>query len=388
MIFINPGFVNISYEDKGLLPLTETVAEPPTRNMSVVAMRDKGRITVKSGAKDVLSDVNTTYLVKTNQEKMILAYYNWSLSWEDLLDFSDCEYRCKLSTDRTQSSEAAILLFEMTSPRRIEIPVLSPHQYTAYATYESPGYHFNQFQAEWDGKFNISMTYRRGSTITYSRYSRSVVQRKEPLEPIDYSAGKTKDLLAYVSNCDSRHYNRLQIIRELSANNLSLDLSGVCGKKHKVCRNLESFNECAAHKQYRFYLSFENSLCEDYITEKFWKVLSSDHYMIPVAMGGKSITDYTRVAPPHSFIHAEQFDNIDQLAQYLNEVAHNATLFNSYHTWRQDYKMERPDTQVPACQLCRVAHLKPDLTARTDFSTWWNKGACRTFYNNEWRMSK
>jgi len=36
--------------------------------------------------------------------------------------------------------------------------------------------------------------------------------------------------------------------------------------------------------QYKFYLAFENSLCTDYITEKFYQTLNRD--IIPVVMGG------------------------------------------------------------------------------------------------------
>ena len=51
---------------------------------------------------------------------------------------------------------------------------------------------------------------------------------------------------------------------------------------------------------YKFYLSFENSLCVDYITEKFWKVLAYD--VVPVVMGDGN---YSRDAPPKSFINVQ-----------------------------------------------------------------------------------
>ena len=55
----------------------------------------------------------------------------------------------------------------------------------------------------------------------------------------------------------------------------------------------------------QFYLAFENSLCRDYITEKFWKVLS--YNVVPVVLNGVNMT---RVAPPHSYIDIKDFDSV------------------------------------------------------------------------------
>ena len=55
----------------------------------------------------------------------------------------------------------------------------------------------------------------------------------------------------------------------------------------------------------QFYLSVENSLCEDYVTEKFWKVLS--YNTIPVLLNGANMT---RHAPPNSYIDIRDFSSV------------------------------------------------------------------------------
>ena len=45
-------------------------------------------------------------------------------------------------------------------------------------------------------------------------------------------------------------------------------------------------------KNYKFYLSFENSLCQDYITEKFFLALYAG--TLPIAYGGLSKSDYEK----------------------------------------------------------------------------------------------
>ena len=57
---------------------------------------------------------------------------------------------------------------------------------------------------------------------------------------------------------------------------------------------------------FQFYLAFENSLCLDYITEKFWKVL--DYNCIPVVFNGVNMSS---LAPRHSYIDLKDFNTIE-----------------------------------------------------------------------------
>ena len=51
---------------------------------------------------------------------------------------------------------------------------------------------------------------------------------------------------------------------------------------------------------------------------------------IPVVFGGSSRRDYDLVAPPHSFIHIEDFDDAQTLADYLHYLATNSTAYSEY----------------------------------------------------------
>ena len=75
------------------------------------------------------------------------------------------------------------------------------------------------------------------------------------------------------------------------------------GKELKCAKNdgpVHNHNnpDCFANtaEQYWFYLAFENSICNDYITEKFWRTL--DLKTVPVVMGGGN---YLRDAPEKVF---------------------------------------------------------------------------------------
>ena len=74
---------------------------------------------------------------------------------------------------------------------------------------------------------------------------------------------------------------------------------------------------------YKFYLSLENALCNDYITEKFWKVLP--YNVIPIVLNG---VDMSTLAPYHSYIDIKDFpsfeggwrDDKEKFFQNLNKI--------------------------------------------------------------------
>ena len=103
----------------------------------------------------------------------------------------------------------------------------------------------------------------------------------------------------------------------------------------------------------KFYFSFENSNCTEYITEKFSNALAN--YAIPIVNGWRD--SYER-ALPGSFIHISDFANAAQLAEYLSGLLANKKEFFKYHEWRLKYEVlpEERGTQMYNllhCQVCQ-----------------------------------
>ena len=69
-------------------------------------------------------------------------------------------------------------------------------------------------------------------------------------------------------------------------------------------RNKGTKSVVVSHSGYfiRFYISFENAICKDYITEKTFNALKLN--TIPIVLGG---VNYRAELPPGSFINAAQF---------------------------------------------------------------------------------
>ena len=100
----------------------------------------------------------------------------------------------------------------------------------------------------------------------------------------------------------------------------------------------------------QFYLALENSLCRDYITEKFWKVLPFD--IIPVVLNGLNMS---KIAPPHSYIDIKEFKSFSgevfhfaytkttffpAFALHIQRVSRDPSLFASYFWWKDFYRIE------------------------------------------------
>ena len=139
------------------------------------------------------------------------------------------------------------------------------------------------------------------------------------------------------------HSKRLQYVRNLERH-ISVDIVGPCGK-HKCtdCNNM-------LRKDYKFYLAFENSICEDYITEKVWRTL--EHDVVPIVLG---VGDYQKHLPPNSYIDIKDFRTQEHLASYLHILDKNDTMYNSYFKWKAHYQLQGSEVGS-GCQLCEYVN--------------------------------
>ncbi|KAK6039135.1 hypothetical protein COOONC_23360, partial [Cooperia oncophora] len=109
---------------------------------------------------------------------------------------------------------------------------------------------------------------------------------------------------------------------------------------------LLSNNVSATH---RFYISFENSLCNEYITEKLYSRISQ--LLVPVVMK-RQIYEGTDI-PSNSFIALDDFNSTKELGDYLNFLRRNNTAYLKYFEWTKDYRIPSTYRSDALCRLCR-----------------------------------
>lgn len=159
-----------------------------------------------------------------------------------------------------------------------------PHQRWIFLLYESPvNSHYDY--SMYNSLFNLTATYRTNSdffSIYYPNSNMIWAKNHAFNTSWDYLSGKTKMAVALISNFKTKF--RLDYIGSLKKY-IDVDVFGACGKP---C----PYSDCRAFiaSKYKFLFAFENSYCEDYISEKFFETLQFD--IIPVVMGSGTYDYY------------------------------------------------------------------------------------------------
>ena len=141
-----------------------------------------------------------------------------------------------------------------------------------------------------------------------------------------------------------------------------MDVFGACGSGR--C------DDCGVEQNYMFYLSFENSLCDDYVTEKLWHWLKRD--IVPVVMGQ---ANYSAIVPPHSVINVMDFAEPADLAAHLKRLMSNETEYLSHFWWKDFYTVETSKSPE-YCKLCQMLHEGDKELPKVveDLEDWWVAG--------------
>ena len=86
--------------------------------------------------------------------------------------------------------------------------------------------------------------------------------------------------------------------------------------------------------------------------------------VVPVVMGGRK-QDYEAAAPPGSFIHVDDFDDVKDLANYLQHLMDNPKLYNQYFRWKGTGHFINTKFW---CRVCAMLHsvIGSGLKARGD----------------------
>ena len=296
---------------------------------------------------------------------------------------SNLALSCKVTSNKSvyESSDAVVFytqgddfkssIKELASLRR---PV--SQSWVMFAT-ESPMNVFSDNLKFLDicGPVNITVTYMQNSDVQSAYYSMVPgVYHGGFNATRNYLEERTRMAAILISNC--RVPQRMEWINKIRQY-IDVQVYGDCGTE---CSKSDIQACMAELKKYKFYLSFENSYCRDYISEK---IISNafENDIVPVVIADVNFTD-TSVIPPRSAINALDFPSVKELTDHMKKVGNNSALYNTYFKWHSNYT--QANTTVYSrrflCPLCR--HLVTNNSTKTYKSVhdWYSKKKlCREY---------
>ena len=239
-------------------------------------------------------------------------------------------------------------------------------------------YNMNISHTRLNGVFNLTATYRRDADIFVPLYGElQYVPDNSKVNITDVLSKKTKTAMWITSNCNTPS-RRMQYVREMKKY-VDVDIFGRCGERCSKGSKygdgpLEWCHSDDDDKEYLFYLSFENSDCKDYVSEKFFKVFKGSRPLVPVVRGA---ADYDVFFPPGSFINANHFEDAKSLALYLKHLSEHLDEYSGFLKAKLEYTLKEVRASYE-CDLCEYLNRR-DVTVRrmyTDMSTWLDRGHC------------
>jgi alpha-1,3-fucosyltransferase len=334
----------------------------------------------------------------SGRHNTILLWRPVSYIWSIKMSLKRCSVAgnsCRLTTDRRQLDVSDAVVFHFRNKSFDRLPTCRrSNQGYVYLNFESAirsrsDYPWGKIPRNF---FNLTATYRLDSDLTGRTYGGYQFKPKKEFaiqhKSNDWTnyyginiTSKTKIAAWFVSNCKTS-INREGYVRELR-NYIPVDVFGKCLENPKSCLR-ERHAECEAmlKRDYLFYLSFENSFCPDYVTEKLYTAFETG--TIPVVFGG---ANYSLFAPPHTYINARDFKTPKLLAEYLIHLRRNLDLYSRYFDWKGKFNLQSSSGWT--CKLCQMLHADLRVTAAKSYEViekwFFDKQKCE---NYQWSSVK
>ncbi|XP_063052148.1 alpha-(1,3)-fucosyltransferase 7-like [Engraulis encrasicolus] len=285
----------------------------------------------------------------------VLIWY-WAFGFNQGISPNVCKERfgipnCMLSDDRSLFPKADFIIFHnrelITGQQRLPLQLpRPPNQGWVWFSIESPPHNGNL--RPFAGMFNYTMSYRRDADffMPYGWLAPRLVGPGMTVE--DFIPKEKSHLACWIVSNYADHHRRTQVYNRLKQV-INVEVYGggaVNGRRVASEDLLPTISHCY------FYLAFENSEFQDYITEKLWKNAFIGG-AVPVVLGPPR-KNYEAMIPKDSFIHVDDFESEEELGQFLKQLAGDRERYTSYFKWKLNYTVTQTSNWLvePECRIC------------------------------------
>ena len=282
---------------------------------------------------------------------------------------------CRLETNRSLLEEAAAVVFHVNGKDMDRFPRRTNRgQLFVYFLREPPPY-ASRFSRKYTDQFNLTMTYLHDSDIPIpiSRVVQRVAGEIVDVKPYHTkypASSRSRDVAWMVSHCDTAS-KRHVYVKALSRY-INVDVYGACGNLR--CAKKQT-SKCMQdlERNYKFYLAFENSVCDDYVTEKLYRTLAYE--IVPIVYGG---ADYRKLSPPNSYINILDYESPKSLAAHLKHLSANDSAYEAFFQWKPYWKFigNNDFLRRGFCRLCEMLNRGDVVKTYRDVHKWYVHGRC------------
>ena len=264
------------------------------------------------------------------------------------------------SADRTQTDTADAVIFHV--PSLASLPLWKPEGqiWIAWSLESSVNYPRLR-DPGFMSRMDLTMTYRQDADSWqpyFMWYPADSFLTTLARPPRPKASGQL--IASFVSSsCDESA--RLAYLAEL-AGSLDLHSYGRRGENRTLAEDRGRESKLEAIAGYKLTVAFENSIDEDYVTEKLFDPLVAGS--VPVYLGAPNIDE---LAPgDHCFINALDFGSPRELAEHLRYLDSDEDAYQAYFAWKnrplrpafqarfERYRRESSWTYVSELVLARI----------------------------------
>lgn len=222
------------------------------------------------------------------------------------------------------------------APDDLPLPRHKQHEW-AFVHEESPMNNYMFSHAVTLKYFNHSSTFRRESDLPITTHSLSSLEYLTERKPVNiatknqYRKKGFAPLLYVHSHCDVAS-DRDSYIRELMKF-IDVDSYGSCVHNKDLPKTLSDPVESMFAdgfldiiSRYKFHLAFENAICDDYITEKLFRVFHVGS--VPVYFGSSTAQDWSPAK--RAIIMVQDFETPEKLALFIKELDTDDNRYEEY----------------------------------------------------------
>jgi len=250
------------------------------------------------------------------------------------------EYKCLFTNDRSYRHHPMLktVFFYGTDfkPYDVPLPRKSGEDWALFHE-ESPKNNPIFSHQVMMSNFNHTSTFRRHSDFPLTtQYIEDLDMVTNPyfLIPLNVKNRMIDDGLAPVayvqSGCDTPA-GRDEWVQEFMKH-VKVDSYGECLNNKRLMEDIKG-SEQMEHKEYisllakyKFIISIENAVCDDYVTEKLWRTLKVG--AVPIYLGAANIEQY--LPNRKSAILVKDFESVEAVAKHVKILHNDETQYKAY----------------------------------------------------------